>query len=91
MDDHTLLGEPLAVLEAYLDMQAVFLRQLGLHFNDSKAGMLLGASREGRLSADVIARMSLLRIPVVSGIKTGGIPLAVWSTSISSSRRGSLR
>ena len=75
MDDHTFLGEPMAVLMAYLDMQAVFLVQLGLLFNDSKAGMLLGADLQGRLSAEVQTKLEELRIPVVPGIKTGGIPI----------------
>jgi hypothetical protein len=88
MDDHTLLGEPLAVLEAYLDMQAVFQAQLGLFFNDSKAGMLLGAALQGRLSAAVQEKLAQLNIPVVPGIKTG---LATQSPSSSTSRRGSSR
>jgi len=44
MDDHTLLGEFDDAFRAYQDMKAVFKSALGLAFNDSKAGVLLGAS-----------------------------------------------
>ena len=73
MDDHTLLGELADVIAAFLEMRTVFRVVLGLELNAAK-GAVVGGSLFAP-SEDHLSRLEALQIPVVQGIKIGGVPI----------------